>query len=387
MSNQKAARMERIAPFYVMDLLAKAKELEARGRSIIHMEVGEPDFITPQQVVEAGKLALDNGHTGYTAATGIPELRRAISNHYLNRYGITVDPGRIIVTPGSSGALQLVLGVLINPGHEVLMTDPGYPCNKNFVEFFSGVPVALPVGPDTNYQLSAAMVEDNWNDSTRAVMVASPSNPTGTLLGRAEMKDMYETVKSRGGSLIVDEIYQGLVYDDTSFTALEFADDLFIINSFSKYFGMTGWRLGWIVAPQTYIDSLDNLAQNIFLSCTSISQYAALQAFDPNCLDTLEERRQAFRQRRDFLLPALQEIGFGISVVPEGAFYLYADSSKLTNDSFSFAYDLLEHQGVAITPGKDFGNNRPEHHVRFAYTNSIDNMAEGVRRIKQFIEK
>ncbi len=388
MSNTRiAARMKNIVPFYVMDLLARAKQLEAEGRSIIHMEVGEPDFPTPKQVVEAGKQALDDGHTGYTAATGIPEMRQAISAHYRRQYDLDIDPGRIVVTPGSSGALQLVMGVLVNPGEQVLMTDPGYPCNKNFVEFVSGVPRPLPVGPENNYQLSARQVEENWTESTRAVMVASPSNPTGTLLSREELNSIHAVVKARGGTLIVDEIYQGLIYGESSFSALEIDDDLFVINSFSKYFGMTGWRLGWVVAPVEFVDSLDCLSQNIFLSCPSLSQYAALAAFSPGCLETLEARRRAFKERRDFLLPALREIGFEIEVVPEGAFYLYTNSSKLTDDSFSFAYDLLETEGVAITPGKDFGVNRPEQHVRFAYTNSIENMTEGLRRIRRFVGK
>jgi len=382
-----AARMDRIVPFYVMDLLARAKELEAQGRSVIHMEVGEPDFVTLPQVVEAGKKALDNGHTGYTAATGIPELRQAISDHYMHSFSIDVPSERIIVTPGSSGALQLILSVLINPGEQVLMTDPGYPCNKNFVELVSGEPVAVPVGEETDYQLNSEQVADRWTDKTRAVMVASPSNPTGTMVARDEMIRIYNVVKDRGGILIVDEIYQGLIYGKQGYSVLEFGDDIFVINSFSKYFGMTGWRLGWTVAPELYIDSIDTLAQNIFLSCTSMSQYAALEAFSPSCMEILETRRKEFQKRRDFLLPALQEIGFQIPVVPEGAFYLYANSSKLTDDSFKFAYELLEDKGVAITPGKDFGTHKPEQHVRFAYTNSIDNMAEAVRRIKDFLAK
>ena len=379
--------MERIVPFYVMDLLARAKQLEAEGRSVIHMEVGEPDFITPEPVIEAGKNALYAGHTGYTAATGIPELRKAISDHYARSFSVEIDPARIIVTPGSSGALQLVMSVLIDPGQEVLMTDPGYPCNKNFVELVSGVPVGVPVGAETNYQLSSTQIGESWSDKTRAVMVATPSNPTGTVVERDEMARIHDTVKARGGQLIVDEIYQGLVYGKDGYSALELADDLFVINSFSKYFGMTGWRLGWVVAPEPYVESLDTLAQNLFLSCTSMSQYAALEAFSPLCLEVLEQRREEFRKRRDFLLPALQDIGFQIPVTPQGAFYLYVDSSGLTDDSFSFAYELLEAQGVAITPGKDFGVHKPEHHVRFAYTNSIENMSEGVRRIREFLAK
>lgn len=382
-----AGRMTRIVPFYVMDILAKAKELEAKGCSIIHMEVGEPDFVSPPPVIEAGKNALDAGHTGYTPASGIPELRRKIADHYKRQYGVDIDPRRVIVTPGSSGALQLILGVLVNPGQSVLMTDPGYPCNKNFVEFMSGVPAILPVGPESGYQLSVKQVEEAWSDTTCAVMVATPSNPTGTLVPRDELASIHRVAESRGGALIVDEIYQGLVYGVDSYTALEFGDDLFVINSFSKYYGMTGWRLGWLVAPEPYVESLDRLAQNIFLSCSAPAQHAALNAFQPDCQHILESRRRQFQKRRDFLLPALKELGFKIPVIPDGAFYLYADCSGLTHDSFSFAYELLEQEGVAITPGKDFGSNKPEQHVRFAYTTSIENMAEGVRRIKRFLGK
>ena len=378
--------MEWIAPFYVMDLLARAKGLESQGRSVIHMEVGEPDFITPDLVIEAGKAALDAGHTGYTPATGIVQLRQAISDHYQRRYGVSVDPGRIIVTPGSSGALQLIMGVLVNPGDQVLMSDPGYPCNKNFVAFACGEAVGLPVGPETDYQLTAAQIEAAWTEKTRAVMVATPSNPTGTLISREEMVRIHAVVKQKGGILIVDEIYQGLIYGDEGYTALDIADDIFILNSFSKYFGMTGWRVGWLVAPEPYLPSLDTLSQNIFISCSAPAQFAALQAFSPECLEILEDRRHRFQQRRDFLLPALQEIGFDIPVTPEGAFYLYANCSGLTDNSFSFAYDLLEVEGVAITPGKDFGSNLPEQHVRFAYTNKIENMQEGVDRIARFLK-
>lgn len=387
MDIKTASRMDRIVPFYVMDLLARAKEYEAAGRSIIHMEVGEPDFVTADPIVEAGKRALDNGHTGYTPATGILQLRTAIAAHYKERFGKEIDPGRVVVTPGASGALQLILSVLIDPGQEFLMTDPGYPCNKNFVELVSGVPVEIPVGPETKYQLSTEMINENWGESTRGAMVASPSNPTGTIIVRDELAAVYQTVADRGGALVVDEIYQGLVYDTDSYTALEISDDIFIINSFSKYFGMTGWRLGWLVAPEAYVAPLDCLAQNIFLSCSAPAQYAALSAFTPESLEIMETRRDAFRQRRDFLVPALRALGFKIAVVPEGAFYLYADCSSLTDDSFSFAYDLLDAEGVAITPGKDFGKNNPQKYVRFAYTTGIDKMEEGIARIKRFLKR
>ena len=380
-----ADRMGRIAPFYVMDLLARARQLEAEGRSIIHMEIGEPDFDTPAPVVAAGQLALAAGETRYTPARGLPALRRLIADFYRQRYAVGIDPERVIVTPGSSGALQLVMSVLVNPGESVLMADPGYPCNRHFVELVEGVPVAVPVGPDTGYQLTAEQVESAWRPDTKAVLIASPSNPTGTLVDDDEMQRLLQTVRRLGGVLIVDEIYQGLVYGEAGGTSLRFADDLFVINSFSKYFGMTGWRLGWLVAPQDFIDPLDRLAQNIFLSAPTLSQYAALNAFSPETLAILEQRRQAFEARRDFLLPALRQLGFTIPVTPQGAFYLYAGCGELTDDSQVFARRLLEQAGVAVTPGLDFGAHRPGAHLRFAYTTDLPQLAEGVERIRAFL--
>ncbi len=380
-----ADRMGRIAPFYVMDLLARARKLESEGRSIVHMEIGEPDFATPAPVVAAGQRALAAGETHYTPARGLPALRQLIANFYQQRYATRIDPERVIVTPGSSGALQLVTSVLINPGESVLMADPGYPCNRHFVELVDGEPVAVPVGPDTGYQLTAELVEAAWRADTKAVLVASPSNPTGTLIDDDQMQRLLETVRRLGGVLIVDEIYQGLIYGEAGGTALRFADDLFVINSFSKYFGMTGWRLGWLVAPEGFIDPLDRLAQNIFLSAPTLSQFAALSAFSPETLAILEQRRKDFEARRDFLLPALRGLGFTIPVTPQGAFYLYAGCEKLTDDSQVFARQLLEQAGVAVTPGLDFGFNRPEAHLRFAYTTDLPQLAEGVERIKGFI--
>ncbi len=293
-----AQRMKSIRPFYVMELLARARALEAEGRSIIHMEVGEPDFATPQPIVDGGKRALDEGRTGYTPATGIPELRRAIADDYKKRYGAEVNPERIVVTPGSSGALQLVMSVLVNPGEAVLMADPGYPCNRHFVQLVAGEPVTVPVGAESGYQLTAEMVEKAWSDHTRAVMVATPSNPTGTLLSREELESIYRVVSQRGGVLIVDEIYQGLVYGGESCTALAVADDIFVINSFSKYYGMTGWRLGWLVAPESHLGAIERLAQNIFLSAPTPAQYAALSAFGRDTQEIVEQRKTAFQARR-----------------------------------------------------------------------------------------
>ncbi|MEW8506474.1 MAG: pyridoxal phosphate-dependent aminotransferase [Candidatus Thiodiazotropha sp.] len=380
-----AGRMQRIAPFYVMDLLAQARRMEAEGRSVIHMEIGEPDFDTPAPVVTAGQAALATGAIHYTPAKGLVALRQAIAGHYRDRFATEIDPQRVVVTPGSSGALQLIMSVLVNPGDSVLLADPGYPCNRHFVELVDGVPVAVAVGPETAYQLTAELVEEAWRDDTRAVLVASPSNPTGTLIGDDEMRKLHTTVERLGGVLIVDEIYQGLIYDEAGGTALRFADNLFVINSFSKFFGMTGWRLGWLVAPEAYIDPIDRLAQNIFLSAPTLSQHAALGAFTPQTLDILEQRRLAFQERRDFLLPALRELGFSIPVTPQGAFYLYAGCGDLCDDSQAFAQALLQTAGVAVTPGLDFGFNQPDSHLRFAYTTDLERLQEGIERISAFL--
>jgi aspartate/methionine/tyrosine aminotransferase len=380
-----ARRTQYIKPFYVMDLLARARALEAQGRSIVHMEIGEPDFVTPEPIIEAGQAALAAGHTHYTPALGLPELRQAIADWYAKRYGVAVDAGRIIVTPGSSGALQLAMSALVNPGEAVLMADPGYPCNRHFVRLVEGEPLSIPVGPESAYQLDAELVEQAWTSKTKAVMVASPSNPTGTLLSIGELKRIGEVARQKGGALIVDEIDHGLTYEGDAQTALSVCDDAFVINSFSKFFGMTGWRLGWLVAPPAYVDALDRLAQNIFLAAPTLSQHAALAAFAEESLAILEQRRQEFARRRNYLLAALRELGFIFPCEPQGAFYLYADCSALTDDSFRFAEELLEQAGVAITPGLDFGANQPEKHVRFAYTTNLANLQEGVDRIRAFL--
>lgn len=371
-----------IQPFHVMALLARARELEAAGRSVVHMEIGEPDFPSPPAVVEAGRAALAAGYTHYTPAAGLPELRAAIAGFYATRYGVTVAPERVVVTPGASGALQLVLAVLVDPGARVLLTDPGYPCNRNFVHLVDGVPMGVPVTADDDYQISAARARDLWTADTAAMLVASPANPTGAVLPEMQLRALAEVAAVGGGRLIVDEIYHGLTYGADETTALAVSDQVFVINSFSKYFGMTGWRLGWVVAPQDYVAELEKLAQNLFLSAPTPAQHAALAAFQPGTIALLEERRQAFRERRDYLLPALRDIGFGIPRSPEGAFYLYADCSRFTDDSFGFARDLLEQVGVAITPGVDFGAYQPERHVRFAYTTGMEQLREGVRRLQ-----
>ncbi len=382
-----AQRIAEIAPFHVMELLARARELEAQGRSIVHMEIGEPDFPTPTPICDAGIRAIETGNLFYTPALGLPELRAAIARYYRDRYQAEVPASRIIITMGASGALLLAIGVLIDPGDEVLMADPGYPCNRNFVRLMGGVPAEIAVGAASAYQLLPEMVAQHWTPRTRAVMVASPSNPTGTLMPEDSLRAIIAIARERGGAVIVDEIYHGLVYDGICTTALKFSDDVLVINSFSKYFNMTGWRLGWMVVPDAYVRELDKLSQNIYLSAPTPAQHAALAAFEPATLAILEARRAEFRARRDFLVPALRALGFGIPVVPQGAFYLYADCSGLTDDSFTFARDLLETAGVAITPGADFGANAAARHVRFAYTNAIPVLAEGVKRIGGFLAR
>ncbi len=376
-----ARRMAEIEPFHVMDLLAKARQLESEGRSIIHMEIGEPDFSTPQPVLDAAQKALTAGETHYTPAMGLPALREAIADFYRQRYGVEVPARRIVITPGASGALLLALGVLLDRDSEVLMADPGYPCNRHFVRFVEGKARGIEVDASTGYQLNAELLQRHWVNETRAVLLASPSNPTGTVVEKLELAAMAALTAERGGAMLVDEIYHGLIYDGDDDTALAVSDELFVINSFSKYFCMTGWRLGWLVVPERYIRDLEKLMQNLFIAAPTLAQYAALAAFELQNLEILEQRRELFRQRRDFLLPALRELGFDIPVTPQGAFYLYADCSRFTEDSYQFATELLEQAGVAVTPGIDFGIHHPQKHLRFAYTTSLEQLEEAIRRI------
>ncbi|MBT9613170.1 MAG: pyridoxal phosphate-dependent aminotransferase [Burkholderiales bacterium] len=381
-----SARALEIEPFRVMDILAQARALEAQGRDIVHMEIGEPDFPTPAPIIAAGIAALKAGYTHYTPALGLPQLREAIAAFYATRYGVTISPSRVVVTPGSSGALLLTLAVLLNPGDEVLLTDPGYPCNRHFARIIEGRAVAMPVTAATQYQPTAEMIAAHWSARTRAAMVATPSNPTGTLLTLDQLRPIHQAVSSRGGALVVDEIYHGLTYGRPAETALALGDDVFVINSFSKYFGMTGWRLGWLIAPEAYVDAVDRLAQNIFLAASTPAQHAALAAFHPDTLAILEARREAFQLRRDFLLPALRALGFDMPITPEGAFYLYAGCERFGLDAEQLTQVLLNQAGVAITPGADFGRFESSSHVRFAYTTTQDRMEQGVERLATFLK-
>jgi aspartate/methionine/tyrosine aminotransferase len=376
-------RMSDIEPFRVVEVLTRAKELEAQGRSIMHLEAGEPDFDTAPPIVDAGIAALQAGQTHYTPACGIPELRQAISGFYKDDYGLNISPQRIMITPGASGALMLVAALLTDPGDSMIMPDPGYPCNRQFIRLVEGFAQLLPVDAVQRYQLSADAVLAAWQPSTVGVVVASPANPTGEILTASELTELYRVVSSGGGTLIVDEIYHGLDYDEKATSILSITAEAFVINSFSKYFGMTGWRLGWLVAPEEAVAEMEKLAQNLFISMSTPAQYAALACFEPATRKILDSRRDVFKQRRDYLLPALRDIGFHIPNKPAGALYLYADASKFTDDCQQFCIDMLENHGVALTPGVDFGSHRSNTHVRFAYTTSMACLQEAVSRLRK----
>ena len=384
---QLASRMAHIEPFEVMEIQTLARECEARGMDVIHMEIGEPDFRTPQPIVDAAKRALDEKRMYYTSALGLAELREAISRFYRQRYRIDVPATRIIVTAGSSAALLLAFGVLLDEGDEVLQADPSYPCNRHFARTLGAVPRLAPVGPESRYQMTAAVARAHWSERTRAALVATPANPTGTMVTPQEIRDLAALAREKGGTLIVDEIYHGLVYDEgASHTALEAGEDVFVINSFSKYWQMTGWRLGWLVAPPRYVREVEKLAQNLFISPSAVAQHAALACFEPGTLAIVEERRRELDERRRFLIPALESLGFRVPVVPQGAFYIYTDSSVLAPDSFALARSILTEAGVAVTPGKDFGRNEPEKHIRIAYTQTVARLEEAVARIGKLLK-
>ncbi|KRG83755.1 aminotransferase [Stenotrophomonas daejeonensis] len=384
--NAYSRRSREIAPFHVMSLLARANALEQAGFDVIHLEIGEPDFTTAAPIVCAGQAALAAGHTRYTAARGLPALRQAIAGFYRDRYRLDIDPERILVTPGGSGALLLASSLLVDPGKHWLLADPGYPCNRHFLRLVEGAAQLVPVGPDSGYQLTPAAVAAYWNADSVGALLASPANPTGTTLARAELAALSQAVRARGGHLVVDEIYHGLTYGLDAPSVLEVDDGAFVLNSFSKYFGMTGWRLGWLVAPPAAVPELEKLAQNLYISAPSMAQHAALACFEPQTIAILEQRRGQFRQRRDYLLPALRELGFRIDVEPQGAFYLYCDVGAFTDDAQAFCAHFLETEHVAFTPGLDFGNHRANQHVRIAYTQDVARLREAVARIARGLE-
>jgi len=369
-------RLQNVNSFHVMSLMAEAKRLDAQGHKVIHMEMGEPDFSTPQPIIDAGIAALRSGITHYTPTLGLPALREAIANFYSTEYNVAVDPQQIIVTPGSATALQLVLTLVVIP-------DPAYPSTHNLVRLLGGTVLQIAVDENSYWQLNVEQLEKHWNDEINVVLLASPSNPTGTLISNEQLEKIAEFCKERGVFLLVDEIYHGLVYDSVPKTAVGLNENTFVINSFSKFYGMTGWRVGWIVAPKAYLDNLNKLAQHSYLAAPTPGQYAALAAFDADTQAILIERRNEFKQRRDYLYQALSDIGFKIRVKPQGAFYIYADCSVFCEDSFEFANEVLQDQHVAFTPGIDFGEVGAKQHVRFAYTTNIENLKIGVQRLSE----
>ncbi len=380
-----AARLDEIEPFHVMELLKMAAVLEQAGRSVIHMGIGEPDFPAAQPVLDAAAKAIAGGTMRYTAAVGLPALREAISAHYRDRFGLDVAAERIVITAGASGALLLACAALVGRDDEVLMPDPSYPCNRHFVTAFEGKARLIPSGPSQRFQLSAAMVREHWRTKTKGVLLASPSNPTGTSIATSELRDIAAFVREQGGFTLVDEIYQGLSYDAPPFSALSLGEDIVVINSFSKYFNMTGWRLGWLVVPPSMMAAVEKLAQNFFICASTLAQQAALACFTPEATTIFEQRKTEFQRRRDYLVPELLRLGFSIPVLPDGAFYVYADCSRFSDDADALTRDILQETGVVMTPGLDFGVQDVQRYIRVSYATSMENLQEAVRRLERYL--
>lgn len=378
-----AQRVAHIEPFEVMEVMSRAHALEAAGRRVLHMEIGEPDFTAPPLVVEAAGRAVRDRLTAYTPALGIRPLREAIARFQTSRLGTEVESDRIAVTAGASGGLLLVLALYVSPGDEVLVPDPGYPAYRHFVRAFEGLAKPLPVHPGSRFQPDLQTVTALWGPRTRALMLGSPSNPTGTLVAPGELRRLAEFVAAQGGLLIVDETYLGLVYGSQPRSAADLPGEVVVVNSFSKYFCMTGWRLGWTVLPQARLREFEKLAQHFFICPSAIAQHAALAAFAPESLDLLEARRQEFQMRRDYLVPAVERAGLRVPVAPEGAFYVYADCSR-HGSARDFALQLLQEESVAVTPGTDFGGHQTGGFVRLSYTRAMPDLEEAASRLARF---
>jgi len=377
-------RIDQIEPFRVMQLLERAKQLEAQGKKIIHMEIGEPDFHTPEAVRMEAKKCLDRDQF-YTPSTGAPALQQALSTWYQSEYALNIAPERILITPGTSGAFSLLYAVLLDAGESVLLPDPGYPCQRNFIRLAGASPINIPVGPESRYHLDANLIKQHWQENTRAAVVINPGNPTGTVLEKASMAAVAQACKEQHGYLISDEIYHGLNYGVKIPCALEVDDDVIVVNGFSKRWAMTGWRVGWVIVPEELIEPCRRVMQNIFIAAPTLSQYAAIEALKAK--DATENMRQAYDERRQYLLKELPKLGFDIVVEPQGAFYIYANVERLTNNSKEFCWQLLEEAGVAITPGEDFGTFRSKQHLRFSYATRLDDIREGIARIAAFLAK
>lgn len=380
-----AHRTQQTVPFHAVELFKTAQALSQAGHDIISLGIGEPDFTAPRPVVEALQQAAEQGLTQYTPPAGTAALREALSDYYAQFFQASVAPERIIVTAGASGALNLVCLTMINPGDEVLMPDPSYPANQNFIIAAGGTPKLIPTSASQRFHLTAADIEAHWGPHTRGVLIASPNNPTGASIAPAELRALVAAVRARGGFIIMDEIYLGLYYEQPPHSALCVDDDIVIINSFSKYFHMTGWRLGWAILPQALSDAAEQLTASLSICAPSLAQHAALTCFTDESLEIYEQRRRAFQARRDYLVPALESIGFDIPVHPDGAFYIYADISQFADDSYAFSQRLLNEAHVAAVPGIDFGPHFAARMIRFSYATSQTRLEQAVARMQQFL--
>ena len=374
-----AKRTEEISSFIVMDVLERACEMEACGQDVIHLEVGEPDFDTPQSIKDALCRAMDEGHTHYCHSLGLPELRRAISDYYQRTYAVAVDPDHIIITPGTSPAMLLLFAALLEPGDEVIISDPHYACYPNFIKFVQGRVVTVPVYEEDGFQYRPDAIAAKITDRTRAIFINSPSNPTGNLLSAARM----QAISTMGPHVVSDEIYHGLVYEGQEHSILEFSDQAFVLNGFSKLYAMTGFRLGYLIAPPAFIRPIQKMVQNFFISANTMVQKAGVAALTQTDDDTAR-MRTTYNERRLFMIRRLREMGFGITVEPTGAFYVFANARHISNDSYRLAFDILENARVGVTPGIDFGPNA-EGYLRFSYANSLENIAEGMDRLERYL--
>ncbi len=370
-----------IPSFIVMDVMERALELQKQGHHIIHLEIGEPDFPTPECICRASIEALRKGYTHYTHSLGMLELREAICEYYDHKYGVTVNPDQILVTSGTSPALLLIFAALIDPGEQIIMSDPHYPCYPNYVRFLGGEPVFVNVEEAEGFQLDAVQIKKHLGPKVKALLINSPSNPTGTLLSKEKMQAIAEL----GYPIISDEIYHGLVYEEKEHCILEFTDNAFVLNGFSKLFAMTGWRLGYVIAPSHFMRPLQKLQQNFFISASSISQWAGITALR-SAQDDVEKMREIYNERRMFLISKLKRLGFGLATEPRGAFYVFANAKHLSSNSYDLAFEILEKAHVGVAPGIDFGDNG-EGYLRFSYANSMENLAEGLRRIERYLQE
>jgi aspartate/methionine/tyrosine aminotransferase len=391
-----ASRLDHIDPFYVMECAKVAQEIARSpacdpalgGEPMIYLNIGEPDFTAPAPVIAAAEVALHAGRTQYTDAVGLPALRERISGWYASRWGVDVPARRIVVTAGASAGLQLVCQALFEAGDEVLMPDPSYPCNRHFVAATGATARLVPTTPASRFQLDADAVRAHWQPRTRGVLLATPSNPTGTSIAPVELARIVDVVRDRSGVCIVDEIYQGLSYDPAfESCALTLGDDIISVNSFSKYFSMTGWRLGWLVLPPELVEPVERLAQNLYICASSIAQHAAIACFDADSLAECETRRAAFRARRDFIVPALQKLGIEVPVVPDGAFYVWADCRRFATSSWDFAMQMMQTAHVALTPGKDFGPAHANTYFRLSFATAMPQLEETVRRLSRELDR